>query len=115
MQAHADRVPHESPVHDARCDVLNLTTDGAAAAQLLVLTLLKSSSPATLTQAGPGALEGVSSKLWLYQSLANQAADDNSGLVGPILITSRGKALPDGRPNDVDTEFVTVFKVCPDM
>ena len=62
-------------------------------------------------QAGPGALEGVSSKLWLYRSLLNQAADDNAGLVGPIIVTARGKGLPDGRPNDVDTEFVTLFEV----
>jgi len=41
----------------------------------------------------------------------NQAADDNSGLLGPIIITARGKALPDGRPSDVDTEFVTIYKV----
>ena len=57
-------------------------------------------------------MEGVSSKLWLYQSLVNQAADDNAGLVGPMIITERGKALPDGRPDDVDTEFMTVFKAC---
>jgi hypothetical protein len=56
-------------------------------------------------------LEGVSSKLWLYRSLLNQIADDNAGLIGPIIVTAAGKALPDGKPDDVDTEFVTVFEV----
>ena len=56
-------------------------------------------------------MEAVSSKLWLYRSLLNQAADNNAGLIGPIIVTAAGKALPDGKPNDVDTEFVTIFEV----
>ena len=62
-------------------------------------------------QAGTGTSEGVSSKLWLYRSLLDQAADNNAGLIGPIIVTAAGKALPDGRPDDVDTEFVTLFEV----
>ena len=62
-------------------------------------------------QAAPGALEAASSKLWLYRSLMTQQTDANSGLVGPIIITRAADANPDGSPNDVDTELVTLFQV----
>jgi len=39
----------------------------------------------------------------------NESADVNAGLVGPIIITARGKARPDGTPKDVDKEFVIAF------
>lgn len=35
--------------------------------------------------------------------------DVASGLVGAIVVTARGKARPDGRPVDVDREFVNLF------
>ncbi|MFL5580670.1 MAG: multicopper oxidase domain-containing protein, partial [Gemmatimonadaceae bacterium] len=37
--------------------------------------------------------------------------DTNSGLVGPIIVTARGKANPDGSPKDVDRQFVAMFSV----
>ena len=35
----------------------------------------------------------------------------NAGLMGPIIITAKGKAKPDGSPKDVDREFVTSFMI----
>jgi FtsP/CotA-like multicopper oxidase with cupredoxin domain len=34
-----------------------------------------------------------------------------AGLVGVIVVTRRGAARPDGSPNDVDREFVTLFSI----
>jgi FtsP/CotA-like multicopper oxidase with cupredoxin domain len=59
-------------------------------------------------RAGPGPMEG-SSVFWMYHSHAEELTDLNSGLVGPIIVTARGKARPDGSPVDVDREFVTLF------
>nr|MDP9324200.1 multicopper oxidase domain-containing protein [Acidobacteriota bacterium] len=59
-------------------------------------------------RAGPAAMDG-SSVLWMYHSHVNESADVNSGLLGPLIITARGKAKPDGSPNDVDKEFVIAF------
>ena len=103
--------PRAAGAFCAQCPLPWSDVGDRQAVQSVAVVLRNTPSPAVLTQAGPGALEGVSSKLFLYQSLLDQAGDDNSGLIGPIVITARGKALPDGRPNDVDTEFVTVFKV----
>jgi len=61
-------------------------------------------------RAGPGPADG-SSVVWLYHSHANEARDVNSGLIGPIIITARGMAGPDGRPKDVDREFVSLFMI----
>lgn len=61
------------------------------------------SVPAT---AGPGPSDG-SSILWTYQADGKDLAD--SGLYGPIIVTRRGLARPDGSPNDVDREFVIWF------
>ncbi|HUZ94635.1 MAG TPA: multicopper oxidase domain-containing protein [Edaphobacter sp.] len=59
-------------------------------------------------RAGPGPND-PSSIVWLYHSHANELMDVNSGLIGAIIVTRRGMALPDGRPKDVDKEFVTLF------
>ncbi len=59
---------------------------------------------------GPGKAE-VSSKVWWYHSHVDEPAETNAGLLGPIIITQRGKANPDGSPKDVDQEFVTAFFV----
>lgn len=39
----------------------------------------------------------------------------NAGLLGPIIVTAKGKANPDGSPKDVDREFVTSFMVFDEM
>jgi hypothetical protein len=61
-------------------------------------------------RAGPGPADG-SSIIWLYHSHVNEQRDVNSGLIGPIIITARGMAGPDGRPKDVDREFVSLFMI----
>jgi FtsP/CotA-like multicopper oxidase with cupredoxin domain len=60
--------------------------------------------------AGPGPMDG-SSVLWMYHSHFVEPADMNTGLIGPIIVTARGKSKPDGSPKDVDREFVTAFAV----
>ncbi len=57
-------------------------------------------------RAGPGP-DDPSSLVWLYHSHGSR--DVESGLVGAIIITRRGMAGPDGKPKDVDREFVTLF------
>lgn len=57
-------------------------------------------------RAGPGPND-PSSIVWLYHS--HEARDIESGLIGAIIITKRGMAGPDGRPKDVDREFVALY------
>ncbi len=57
---------------------------------------------------GPASGE-ASSKVWWYHSHIDETADVNTGLLGPIIVTRKGRARIDGRPNDVDQEFVTAF------
>lgn len=61
-------------------------------------------------RAGPGPSD-PSSIGWLYHSHAHEPADTNGGLVGPIVITRRGYAKPDGSPANVDREFFSLFTV----
>jgi manganese oxidase len=59
---------------------------------------------------GPGPGQ-PSSVMWPYHSHIDEPTEVNAGLVGPIIVTARGKARPDGSPRDVDQEFVTLFMV----
>jgi hephaestin len=59
-------------------------------------------------RAGPGPMDG-SSVLWMYHSHVDEAADVNAGLMGPMIVTARGRAKPDGSPIDVDRELVIAF------
>lgn len=59
-------------------------------------------------RAGPAASDG-SSVVWLYHSHVDELKDVASGLFGAIIVTARGKAREDGRPADVDREFVTML------
>jgi len=61
-------------------------------------------------RAGPGAMDG-SSVMWMYHSHTNEIADTYAGLMGPMEITARGKARPDGNPNDIDREIIALFMV----
>jgi FtsP/CotA-like multicopper oxidase with cupredoxin domain len=61
-------------------------------------------------RAGPGPAD-ASSIVWLYHSHVDEQRDVNAGLIGPIIVTARGMAGPDGRPKDVDREFVNLFLV----
>lgn len=60
--------------------------------------------------AGPGPADG-SSIVWLYHSHVMSIQDSNSGLVGAMIVTAKGMAKPDGRPKDVDREFVNLYTV----
>ncbi len=59
-------------------------------------------------RAGPDAMEG-STAFWMYHSHVDESGDVNAGLIGPMIITARGRARPDGRPKDVDKEFIIAF------
>ncbi len=59
-------------------------------------------------RAGPAPGEG-SSVLWMYHSHVVEDRDINAGLIGPIIVTAAGAAVADGKPNDVDREFVVMF------
>jgi hephaestin len=59
-------------------------------------------------RAGPGPMDG-SSVLWMYHSHVDEVRDINTGLFGPIIVTARGKARPDGSPIDVDREIIASF------
>lgn len=52
-----------------------------------------------------------SSIVWWYHSHVDPAMEINAGLMGPIIITAKGKAKPDGSPKDVDREFVASFMI----
>jgi hephaestin len=49
-----------------------------------------------------------SSTVWVYSSQVD-ARDVHSGLLGPVIVTRRGQANPDGTPKDVDREVVALF------
>ena len=59
-------------------------------------------------RAGPGTHE-ASSALWMYHSHVHEVEDVNAGLVGPLVVTARGKAKADGSPLDVDRELIVAF------
>ena len=59
-------------------------------------------------RAGPGRGD-PSSILWMYHSHVKEGQDPSTGLLGPIIITARGRARPDGSPKDVDREVVVAF------
>ena len=59
-------------------------------------------------RAGPAHGEG-SSIIWMYHSHIEEEKDVNSGLIGPMIVTAKGQANPDGSPKDVDREIVAGF------
>lgn len=61
-------------------------------------------------RAGPGPRD-PSSIIWVYHSHSDETGDTNAGLVGPMIITRKGKAKTDGSPEDVEREFVSLFTV----
>ena len=63
---------------------------------------------------GPGPGQ-PSSIVWWYHGHVNAAVEINAGLVGPIVVTAKGKAKPDGSPKDVDREFIASFMIFDEM
>ena len=61
-------------------------------------------------RAGPGEDDG-SSVVWLYHSHNWEPRDVEAGLIGPMVITRRGAARPDGSPKDIDREFAMLFMI----
>jgi manganese oxidase len=61
-------------------------------------------------RAGPGPSD-PDSIVWLYHSHDHESQTVNAGLVGAIVVTRAGRAKPDGRPKDVDREFVLLFMI----
>jgi manganese oxidase len=59
---------------------------------------------------GPGPGQ-PSSIVWWYHAHLDEPVETNQGLLGPIIVTAKGKARPDGSPKDVDREFVTLFMI----
>jgi hephaestin len=59
-------------------------------------------------RAGPDRMD-VSSVLWMYHSHVDEVAGISSGLIGPLVISRKGAARPDGSPSDVDREVFALF------
>lgn len=59
-------------------------------------------------RAGPVKEQG-SSAFWMYHSHVVETRDVNAGLIGPMIITARGKMKEDGTPRDVDRELIVAF------
>lgn len=57
---------------------------------------------------GPGKGDG-SSIGWRYFSSVDETDDENTGMIGVLVVTKRGFAKPDGAPVDVDDEVFTAF------
>ncbi len=52
-----------------------------------------------------------SSQVWWYHGHVDSTTEINAGLLGPIIVTAKGKARGDGSPKDVDREFVAAFMI----
>jgi hypothetical protein len=59
---------------------------------------------------GPGPAQS-SSIVWWYHAHMDEPKETNQGLLGPIIVTAKGKARADGSPKDVDREFVVLFMI----
>ena len=53
----------------------------------------------------------TSSVVWWYHSHIDPGIEINAGLMGPIIVTAKGKANADGSPKDVDREFIASFMI----
>lgn len=60
--------------------------------------------------AGPGPSD-PSSITWMYHSHVDETRDTYTGLAGPIVVTRKGGARPDGTPRDVDRELFTLWEI----
>ena len=63
---------------------------------------------------GPGPGQ-PSSIVWWYHSHVDPGIEINAGLLGPIIVSAKGKANPDGSPKDVDREFIASFMIFDEM
>jgi len=104
------RIPHSIHAHGVR---YNKDSEGAhyafrgAGAQAVMGQKFVYTWQVT-PESGPAAGE-ASSRVWLYHGHVDEPEETNAGLIGPIIITAKGKAKPDASPVDVDREFVVLF------
>jgi manganese oxidase len=63
---------------------------------------------------GPGPGQ-PSSIVWWYHAHVDPGTEINAGLMGPIIVTAKGKAKRDGSAIDVDREFVAAFMIFDEM
>jgi manganese oxidase len=61
-------------------------------------------------RAGPGPMDGPSVQ-WMYHSHVDEVKDTYSGLIGPMIIYTKGLLRPDGSVVGIDREFVVMFTV----
>jgi manganese oxidase len=61
-------------------------------------------------RSGPGPMDG-SSIISMYHSHFVESMDINTGLIGPIIITKKGEANPDGSPKGIAHEFIADFAI----
>ena len=61
-------------------------------------------------RAGPGPSD-PDSVVWLYHAHDHEGIDIYAGLLGAIIVTRAGAAKPDGTPQGVDREFITLFMI----
>lgn len=61
-------------------------------------------------ESGPGPADG-SSLLYLYRSSADLIGHNAAGLLGPLVVTRAGEAVPSGAPADVDQEMINLYWV----
>jgi len=60
-------------------------------------------------RAGPGPMDGPS-VMWMYHAHVNEPQDENTGLIGPMIVYKKGTMRPAGATG-IDREFVVLFKV----
>jgi manganese oxidase len=53
----------------------------------------------------------LTSVLYAYESDVRPGADENAGLIGPLIVTRQGSARADGSPIDVDREIIALYSV----
>lgn len=60
-------------------------------------------------RAGPGPMDGVS-VMWMYHSHVLEPQDENTGVIGPMIVYKKGTMKSVGAAG-IDREFVVLFKV----
>lgn len=105
------RGPHSIHPHGLRYDKQNEGASYLGGGGPIVYTGMRATYRWEATErSGPGP-NNASSIVWWYHPHSDESFETNAGLLGPIIITARAKAKPDGSPIDVDEEFVAVFMI----
>ena len=103
---HAHGVLYQKPSEGAVYDdsISNKSNDGNEVAPQHTFTYVWE----VPERAGPGPGD-PNSVVWLYHSHVNEPKDVSSGLVGAIIISTKGAMKPDGLPQGVDKEFLALY------